>query len=338
MKVVVHQAQVLPMLTWLEKLAEGQADREALERMLESEDYAFEFARYKKRVTREEFREYLLNLPQVQEEQIQNLALQQHHFLWKDALEHLQKYREGYSQLQAVLAQGFEQKTQQVMERCYGPVELGTVGLVITLGIGPSFGYPYGDRMHMDFLQLIGENYLQEIQSTFQHELHHILFTRLYGEGDASTLEGEFCFFLAGEGLAIKFANFAQGVLSDSICPAQVNRGLDEETIALLNADFENTWKHFADTIHRLREGRMDREALEREMQEYWQSPYLDPQHPGKQLLQSRMYTFGNEVWGCIYDAFGRKVMLDTLRHPDRCVQVFSDACRQKGKARYTVD
>ena len=116
-----------------------------------------------------------------------------------------------------MLSAGFQQETKELMERCYGPVEMGVVKLVITLGIGQSFGYPYGDGMHMDFLQLVGEDYMKDLSPVFNHELHHILFNRLFGEGNAETLEGRLCFFLAGEGLAIKFANFAPGKLSCSL-------------------------------------------------------------------------------------------------------------------------
>lgn len=179
---------------------------------------------------------------------------------------------------------------------------------------------------------------MKDLSPVFNHELHHILFNRLFGEGDAETLEGRFCFFLAGEGLAIKFANFAPGKLSCSLCPERANEGLDERSMEVLNGDFEDTWKRFADTIRQLRQGQMNGEALEREMEEYWLSPCLDPAHPGERLLQSRAYSFGNEVWGSIYDAFGREVMLDTLRHPDRCVAVFSAACRKNGQVQYTIE
>ena len=181
MQVSICMSQVQPMLDWLEALANGRADEQTLDRMLDSEDYDFEFARYQQRVTRQEFRDYLLHLPQMREEEIANQSLRLHHSLWKDALEHPQKYREGLERLQQVLSAGFQQETKELMERCYGPVEMGAVKLVITLGIGQSFGYPYGDGMHMDFLQLVGEDYMKELAPTFNHELHHILFNRLFG-------------------------------------------------------------------------------------------------------------------------------------------------------------
>ena len=179
MQVSICMSQVQPMLDWLEALANGRADKQTLDRMLDSEDYAFEFARYQQRVTRQEFRDYLLHLPQMREEEIANQSLRLHHSLWKDALEHPQKYREGLERLQQVLSAGFQQETKELMERCYGPVEMGAVKLVITLGIGQSFGYPYGDGMHMDFLQLVGEDYMKDLSPVFNHELHHILFLSL---------------------------------------------------------------------------------------------------------------------------------------------------------------
>ena len=54
MQVSICMSQVQPMLDWLEALANGRADKQTLDRMLDSEDYAFEFARYQQRVTRQE--------------------------------------------------------------------------------------------------------------------------------------------------------------------------------------------------------------------------------------------------------------------------------------------
>lgn len=221
MQVSICMSQVQPMLDWLEALANGRADKQTLDRMLDSEDYAFEFAPVSAAGDPAGIPGLSAAPSQMREEEIANQSLRLHHSLWKDALEHPQKYREGLERLQQVLSAGFQQETKELMERCYGPVEMGTVKLVITLGIGQSFGYPYGDGMHMDFLQLVGEDYMKDLSPVFNHELHHILFNRLFGEGDAETLEGRFCFFLAGEGLAIKFANFAPGS-----CPARcVRRG-----------------------------------------------------------------------------------------------------------------
>ena len=59
MQVSICMSQVQPMLDWLEALTNGRADEQTLDRMLDSEDYDFEFARYQQRVTRQEFRDYL---------------------------------------------------------------------------------------------------------------------------------------------------------------------------------------------------------------------------------------------------------------------------------------
>ena len=149
-------------------------------------------------MTRQEFRDYLLHLPQMREEEIANQSLRLHHSLWKDALEHPQKYREGLERLQQVLSAGFQQETKELMERCYGPVEMGAVKLVITLGIGQSFGYPYGDGMHMDFLQLAGEDYMKELAPTFNHELHHILFKPPVRRGECGDAGGKALLFPGG--------------------------------------------------------------------------------------------------------------------------------------------
>lgn len=83
------------------------------------------------------------------------------------------------------------------------------------------------------------------------------------------------------------------------LCPERANEGLDERSMEVLNGDFEDTWKRFADTIRQLRQGQMNGEALEREMEEYWLSPYLDPAHPGgKAAAEPRLTAFGNEDVG----------------------------------------
>ena len=55
----------------------------------------------------------------------------------------------------------------------------------------------------------------------------------------------------------------------------------------------------------------MTAEDAERQMRDYWMNPYL---YGPEMLLQTPVYSFGNELYGVVYDAFG----LEELYRPRR--------------------
>jgi hypothetical protein len=217
-------------------------------------------------------------------------------------------------------------------------INLPHLNFVFTIGIGQSFGYAYNNGMHFDFLQLMRERSMDEFCSTISHEVHHVGISLLHDKIDLNSISLEALFYLyfSGEGLAVKYCNNAEGVLSKSIYKGPKNIGLDNFTWEYLNNDFDNTMAHFRETIHNIRVKKIKTmEELDKHIAEYWMNVYVEGQDISEipKLKQFRLYSFGNDIWGIIHDCFGKEAVFDTVKDPGRFPDIFNRAleklCRE---------
>lgn len=349
MIITVRGSSIPEMLQLVKDIENGHQNHRELKRILDGPDYQMEFSRYGSRVPRETFEAYLMDCTSLETEQIQNVALKTHHKYWRQVFadpEHYRRVWEKWSRILTpdMLLKGFH----GALAGLPSWVQLGNIDFVFTLGIGPSFGYPYGSCIHFDLLQLEElygkEGGQQEFLATVAHEVHHIGFAQLIKSVDKQKLaesdEGYFCLSLAGEGLAVKFANNWGGVITRQQFPDQPVTCLDPDTISYLTEDFDNTLAHFSETVKKLRRGELKgQEAVDRELMNYWFNVYVDGQMEGEipRLKQSRAYTFGCELWGVIYDAFGLETLYDTVLHPWNCVERFNAALDRLGRREYRI-
>lgn len=126
----------------------------------------------------------------------------------------------------------------------------------------------------------------------------------------------------AWEGLAVKFCNNAEGVLSRRLEPGEpANQGVT--SIPLLNRRFEEHFRLFCDTVEGIRAGTFTEEDMDRQRGEVWMNPYLLGAEPLDQLA---VYSLGNELYGCVYDAFGLDAVFACFDHPARLPGYFNRA------------
>ena len=84
---------------------------------------------------------------------------------------------------------------------------------------------------------------------------------------EAENIEGYFVQFFASEGLAVKFINNAQGVISKPLYPYQEkNIDLDDYTMSYLNNDFNKTLAEFKKTITNMMKTEVIRKIKEEEI------------------------------------------------------------------------
>lgn len=344
MELTVRSESIGEMLALVEQIAKGSRNEGRLKKILDGPDYQMEFSRYKSRVPREEFEAYIMACPSLSEAQIENVALKSHHKYWQKVFADPGRYRRAWERWSRVLTP--EKLGEGVHDALAGLpswVELDNLGVVFTLGIGPSFGYPYGSCMHFDLMQLEdlygGDGGQEEFLAVVAHETHHIGFSQVVNRVDQQKLaesdEGYFCLALAGEGLAVKFTNNYGGRLTCRMYPDQPVTCIDPYTYQYLMDDFEDTFAHFRETVKKIRRGELrGREAVDRELKEYWYNAYAEGQKEGEipKLKQSRAYTFGGELWGVVYDAFGLETLYDTVLHPWLCVDRFYEALKKLEK------
>lgn len=341
MNIKIRNSSINDMLKMCRNLKEGTATREDIERVLEHEDYKFEFERYNGRIFREEFIEYFLNIPNLNESDIKNIGLKTHHEYYRALLDNIDFYMEKAKEIIEIKKEIFEENVKIALKGLPDDLELPELNFIFIIGIGQSSGYIYKNGMVFDLLQLSHRS-LEEFYSSIAHEVHHVGINTIDEQLDIDSMELEELFYVcfSGEGLAVKYCNNAEGVLSKSIYGTTKNIGLDPFTWEYLNNDFYNTMIEFKKTIKDIRNGKIkDRDDLNKCIMEYWMSPYAEGQEKDEipKLKQLRIYSFGNEIWGIIHDCFGKEVVFDTLRNPKNFPKVFNEALEIIGHEEFKI-
>ena len=86
----------------------------------------------------------------------------------------------------------------------------------------------------------------------------------------------------------------------------------------------------FADTLKGIRNGTLKSKEMENLNETFWWNPYTDDQSKTEtpKLTHTRIYSFGNDFYGAIYDRYGRKTLFDCVRHPLKAIPLFREIIR----------
>jgi hypothetical protein len=339
----IHFSSIKNMLELCKKISAGQVERKDIENILNHEDYKFEFSRYKGRVSEGEYTDYLLQLGNLTEDDITNMDLKAHHIYYKDLLNNLNFYTEKLNELERLLTPGlFEEQVSIALKGLPDDYILPDINFIFTIGIGQSFGYAYQNGTHFDFLQLVKDKSISDFCSTIAHEVHHVGVNEIHEQIDINTISLEALFYLyfSGEGLAVKYCNNAEGVLSKSIYGGVKNKGLDTFTWEYLNDDFYNTMTHFRKDISDIRNNNIKSvDELDKLMSEYWMNPYTEDQDKNEvpKLKHFRLYSFGNDIWGIIHDCFGKGAVFEILKNPENFPAIFNKSLDKMGYEQFKI-
>lgn len=322
------------MIRYVRDLRNGCACVDQLQSVLNHPDYQFECERYDIACL-EPFITYFSHIADIGEADIPNFnarspsALRDRHRLWMEAYENPDACAKQYERTRAYLdANKLDWITKQVRKGLLAHHRIPDVDIVSTMGLGPSFGYFYKGALHFDLLS-IGEA-MASLPSVIAHEMYHIALWEVVSKFMHSfSLEERYIFNPSGEGLAIKFCNNAAGTLSRPIDPSRAhNEGLDAYSMAYGNAHFAETLKVFVETSKGIRAGKLTGEDIRIQNETFWWNPY--PEGEGQnglpKLSQPRIYGFGNDFYGTIYDVFGSDILFDCLEHPSKAISFFQKA------------
>ncbi len=330
MKIHLHISSIPVMLTFLDDLKNGKANREQLVDLFNHLDYVYEFNRYNVS-SKDEIIKYFLTMNSIAETEIPVLSsdrkttLKDKHSLWLSAYENPKKFEARYDKMHSFIT---EASIESIIQRCKAGlpenIDIDDVNIISTMSIGMSFGYVFDGALHFDIMQL---DDFDNLSSMLAHEIHHLAMWNFASEFiDKLTLEERYIFNFSGEGLAIKFCNNAKGRFSKPIySQTAINEGLDEFSMNYLNNRFEESWTIFEETLADIRIGKMSKEDVFKQIEDYWWNPYAEGQKENEAplLKQSRMYSFGNDLYGSIYDVYGSDVLFDCVRHPLKALECF---------------
>ena len=233
----------------------------------------------------------------------------------------------------AAIQQFVGELTPEYLENCVKTAMTGLpedrdyedVDFVLTLGYGASLGYVFEGSFAYDALTAVQGT--QSTGSTIAHESHHLAFEQLFTSEGFGPLQG-FLMIFAGEGLACKYCNNTDGVISRRLEP---DRPVD------MNADWRVFHEHFPEDFGKFKEQftqvqagifKTGSEAFDafapswrlNSSPEWWKPPH------GRLSYQPNYY-MGCQLFGVIHDAFGKERVYEALSHAERFASAFNAAC-----------
>lgn len=213
MKISIHKETVAPMTAWLKNAREqGIRNEKALRAILSMPDYGVEFQRYAEPnlpvcgIGFEEAVDFFLHFDEKDFEN-PRLAYKKESFLafYNDLDNRLKKMEmldsitsEDLGLVERLLENGLPDSMVAEMDR---------FTVLLTVSIGNSMGWPYGEYIHFDVANLDTLGDKQTFLHVLAHEIHHIMFSQLLPE-EMSPRQYFFANF-AFEGLAVHFCNNA---------------------------------------------------------------------------------------------------------------------------------
>lgn len=322
------------MLTYLSTLDTAAANEAVVRNIFTHEDYQFELRRYGL-PSAEPLISYFSRLSSIQVKDIPDLsddrksALRDKHALWLDCVSDPQKYYKRYEMVKDILCVENMQELQHKLAAAFpSKVDIQDGHVLSTLSFGPSFGYVYGNALHLDLFGIETACPLEELPYTILHEMHHLQIQKLIGDYHSFTknfgLLEEYIFRFTGEGLAIKFCNNAEGVISKRM-DKHLKANIGISAMPILNGHFQEHFALFNDTIQKILRHAITADEIDAQFRSYWWDPYLYKSETAF-LDQTPIYSFGNELFGCIFDAFGLDALFECFYAPAKTIEYFNKA------------
>lgn len=322
------------MLEYLLEMNTASANKAVLRKIFDHEDYQFEVRRYGLPSV-EPLISYFSHLKIVKVKDIPDLSderksvLRDKHNLWLDCASNPQKYYNRYEKVKHILCEKNIQNLQHKLSAAFPhEVAINDASIISTLSFGPSFGYVYENALHLDLFGIEDICTVEELPYIILHEMHHLQIQKLIGSYHSFTknfsLLDNYIFRFTGEGLAIKFCNNAEGVVSKRI-DNHLNANIGIPAMSILKNHFKEHFNLFNDTIKRIKQNSITSSEIDEQFRLYWWNPYLYKDEIAF-LDQTPIYSFGNEIFGCIFDAFGIEILFECFYNPARAIEYFNKA------------
>ncbi len=322
------------MLEYLSALNAKSENTALVRKIFDHEDYRFEVRRYGL-LSVEPLVSYFSHIKSINLADIPDLsddrksALRDKHDLWLDCITDPQKYYNRYEKVKNILCEKNIQNIQHKLSGAFpNAIAINDASIVSTLSFGPSFGYVYENALHLDLFGIEDICTIEELPYIILHEMHHLQIQKIIGSYQFFTqkfsLLDDYIFRFTGEGLAIKFCNNAEGVISKRI-DNYLNANIGIPAMSILNNHFKEHFHLFNDTIQRIKQNSITADEINKQFESYWWNPYLYKDEIAF-LPQTPIYSFGNEIFGCIYDTFGIEILFECFYKPSKAIEYFNKA------------
>lgn len=329
MKIEISNATVAPMTAWLKDAREsGSRDEKKLRQILSMPDYEIEFRRYGDPnlpvcgISFEEAVDFFLHFDEKDFEN-PRLSGKKESFLpfYNDLDARLQKIEmlnsitpNDLKLVEQLLENGLPENLLR---------ELDHFTVLLTISIGNSMGWPYGNYIHFDVANLDTLEDKETFLHVLAHEIHHIMFSQLLPEN--MTPQQYFFVNFAFEGLAVHFCNNAATPGKPSKYPGK------------MFAMAENDWKFYEEQHQELiqkvlsdgeRAKEMTMEQVAEMVKQYEQFQFTSLKNgETRKIFQYPTYYAGCFLWGKIDLEFGKERLFEVLKSRDGFLRAW-ELCR----------
>ncbi|WP_069650094.1 DUF5700 domain-containing putative Zn-dependent protease [Caloranaerobacter ferrireducens] len=347
MEISISYETVPKMFEICKKLKVGKLEREELEEILAHDDYQIELDRYNKeasekgKFSKEDFIYFFMNIFSLRECDIKQGLLKARYSHLRNLLDNVEFYEKKFQEIKTITEEDVLSALEYTNKGLPEDVRFDKLNFIFSIGLGPSGGWFYKNYSHFDIIQFseLGKDI---ILNGIAHECHHIGFNKMFEDLDITKITPEeyLYLFLAGEGLAIKYCNNGEGVLTKRIYKDEANIGLDKFTWDYLTNDFNNIFDNFKSQINKIRNKEIkDINELNEYISKYWMNRHTDEQNENEvpKLKHSRNYSFGNDIWGLIHDVYGSQKVFETLRNLKQFPKVFNSALEKIGRTDLSI-
>lgn len=332
----IRLSTIEPMLNIIERFNNGIEIKDDLSTLLDHEDYKIEIERYnvhqaKIGFSKEEYINFFINIRNIDKDKISSKALKYR----VDDLLYIMDNVNHFKRLLKSLENFDYSEAQKKSE--YGlpdNIDLGKVIIIFSIGLGVSGGWAYGNYTHYDLRAVIDKKTEQGLINVIAHECHHVGHSKIPRMKSISP-EAELIYYLSVEGTAVKFCNNFEGIFTSKIYPNE-EMSMAQISYNYYKNNFEEIYKQFKNDIRSL----AMRKAVSYDL--YIENySYRDVTVDGKlienYLSQPLKYQLGADIWGLVYDVFGRKVVGQCLENPELFLGFFNRALEEKNLFKYKI-
>lgn len=341
MNIKIRKETIMQMFELCKLNKQGNTDHHTLEIMLDElllhDDYLVEFERYdcaggpRGSFTVEDYKNIFFNYRTLKPEHIENIRMRAKLEGFKDFMNNLDKYMEDINSLCNMDINKINEAIKWAFYGLPESVKLNDIEIILSISLGPSGGWAYKNYSYYDVV-LLCKNYDEEaFLNTVAHELHHIGFSNLITEEELKKMSLEELFFIyfSGEGLATKFCNNYNGILTRNIYQTRINKGVEAYSYKYFTSEFDKVYKTFKSDLNDIRNGMYkDSNELDKMFVEHWMSlkSSWSTNKELDDLALSMNYFIGAEIWGLIHDKLGVEEVFKCLMKPQLFSSCFNRA------------
>ncbi len=332
-----------PMLNIMDKHNSGEDIKSKLSELLDYEDYRIELERYKNhptgdRFTKDEFIEFFLNIRNVNQKSVfsKYLRLRRTDLIY--IMDNLDYYRNLYTKIKKFSNEDVGKALKITHNGLPDNIRISEMKLIFSIGLGMSSGWIYKGYSQYDLKNVLDTNNDMNLYNTIAHECHHMGLSILIKDIDFSelskNLDAYLIFLLSGEGLAIKFCNNYEGKLTSRLYTNEISDCVKKSLDYYLK-NFDTIYLSLIDDIKKIRNKEYSNLA---EVRKLFHSHYFytDVEKNGEvienYLLQPITYFLGADLWGLIFDIYGKEIMFECLKNPTQFFTFYNLALIKIGK------